>query len=208
MPRAIAKSPGTKCCRKCSYLLYGLNSNTCPECGRPFDLDDSRTYLETSVRPLGHWVFYSLGAMALAIPACVMGNHPSKEVAEYMFFALPPVPLIISLISFFSMSIRQQVLAFAPGAFLAALFWCFAALSLSQHRAGCREPIAYDYMWGSCIACAVIMLMSGALLYPFTRARIIRCRHSFWLCGFSILFALGLWYYTAGFAFGWAWSCL
>lgn len=31
-------------CLGCKYDLAGIKSGVCPECGRPFDLDDSRTY--------------------------------------------------------------------------------------------------------------------------------------------------------------------
>jgi hypothetical protein len=31
-------------CRYCDYILDGLPSNRCPECGRNFDPDDPRTY--------------------------------------------------------------------------------------------------------------------------------------------------------------------
>lgn len=39
-----AKLPESACCRDCDYLLRGLPSNVCPECGRDFDLDDPRSY--------------------------------------------------------------------------------------------------------------------------------------------------------------------
>jgi hypothetical protein len=32
-------------CRKCDYSLVGLSANRCPECGRPFDPADPRTFL-------------------------------------------------------------------------------------------------------------------------------------------------------------------
>lgn len=31
-------------CRKCGYILDGLDSRRCPECGRPFDPADRRTF--------------------------------------------------------------------------------------------------------------------------------------------------------------------
>ena len=34
----------TKYCLGCSYALDGLPENRCPECGRPFDPDESRTF--------------------------------------------------------------------------------------------------------------------------------------------------------------------
>ena len=31
-------------CRRCSYVLDGLESKKCPECGRAFNPDNTRTY--------------------------------------------------------------------------------------------------------------------------------------------------------------------
>ena len=33
-----------KRCLECGYILEGLPENRCPECGRPFDPSDERTY--------------------------------------------------------------------------------------------------------------------------------------------------------------------
>lgn len=34
-------------CRGCAYVLDGIESNACPECGRRFDVSDRRTYDQT-----------------------------------------------------------------------------------------------------------------------------------------------------------------
>ena len=36
--------PCTMTCLKCGYVLAGISTNRCPECGRPFDPADSRTF--------------------------------------------------------------------------------------------------------------------------------------------------------------------
>jgi len=41
--------------RGCGYELRGLELARCPECGRPFDPDDSRTFRS---RPIGYWHRY------------------------------------------------------------------------------------------------------------------------------------------------------
>lgn len=41
MPAELAE---TACCRNCDYLLCGLPSNICPECGRDFDLANPHSY--------------------------------------------------------------------------------------------------------------------------------------------------------------------
>lgn len=40
-------------CRTCGYSLYQLPSNTCPECGSAFDLNNPKTYILTGVYPYG-----------------------------------------------------------------------------------------------------------------------------------------------------------
>lgn len=39
-------------CLKCGYILDGLPENRCPECGRPFNPTDDRTYRVGNARPL------------------------------------------------------------------------------------------------------------------------------------------------------------
>lgn len=41
MPAELSESA---CCRNCDYLLRGLPSNVCPECGRDFDLANPHSY--------------------------------------------------------------------------------------------------------------------------------------------------------------------
>ena len=48
--------PPAKRCLHCSYILDGLPENRCPECGRPFDPHDPRTYQLGHRRPfLQRW---------------------------------------------------------------------------------------------------------------------------------------------------------
>ncbi|MCO6439014.1 MAG: hypothetical protein J5J06_18120 [Phycisphaerae bacterium] len=46
--RDNAPKCATKRCVKCAYCLDGLADNRCPECGRPFDPHDPRTYIDVS----------------------------------------------------------------------------------------------------------------------------------------------------------------
>jgi len=48
-------------CRDCFYVLEGLDSTRCPECGRPFDLNDSSSY--TRRPPFIGWVFWLPGLL-------------------------------------------------------------------------------------------------------------------------------------------------
>ena len=42
----------TMYCRKCSCVLDGLDTDHCPECGRPFDRRNPKTFCD---RPKGKW---------------------------------------------------------------------------------------------------------------------------------------------------------
>ncbi len=62
-------------CLDCGYILSGLDTARCPECGRPFDLRDSTSY---STKPLfNRWRFWlpgfllALGAGALLYPLLI-----------------------------------------------------------------------------------------------------------------------------------------
>lgn len=61
-------------CQKCRYPLEGLGTGSCPECGRPFDPNDPRTYLSwpTSGQRLARvalcvWFVINLGAFGAAM---------------------------------------------------------------------------------------------------------------------------------------------
>lgn len=54
--RTVRPLPFDACCPNCDYLLRGLRSTSCPECGRPFDPDVPETYrLGPRRRPLWWW---------------------------------------------------------------------------------------------------------------------------------------------------------
>jgi hypothetical protein len=57
-------------CLDCGYVLIGLPRGRCPECGRPFDPDDPRTY---SSRPLlVRWKFWLPGFVLAAVGGVVL----------------------------------------------------------------------------------------------------------------------------------------
>ncbi|HEX4123984.1 MAG TPA: hypothetical protein VHY37_04595 [Tepidisphaeraceae bacterium] len=58
-------------CISCGYVLLGLESNRCPECGRPFDLNDPKT---VSLKPpfVGWW-YWTPGVLLAAFIACAGG---------------------------------------------------------------------------------------------------------------------------------------
>jgi hypothetical protein len=57
--------PDRKLCLACDYILDGLPELRCPECGRPFDPEDARTF---AVMPRPRWRSYSLYVAGLLYP--------------------------------------------------------------------------------------------------------------------------------------------
>lgn len=61
-------APDHRYCRGCAYILDGLASARCPECGRVFDSDDPRTY---ATRPRRAAVTPATWRILLLAAACV-----------------------------------------------------------------------------------------------------------------------------------------
>ena len=59
---------GAVFCRHCLYSLKGLTDARCPECGRPFDPDDARTFLDAQRLARRRRRKRALLASALVIP--------------------------------------------------------------------------------------------------------------------------------------------
>ena len=69
-------SHATKYCLGCSYVLDGLPEDRCPECARPFDPQDPRTFRRTCSPHAGRWkVFFEptrFGMIAcIVLPAII-----------------------------------------------------------------------------------------------------------------------------------------
>ncbi len=64
-------------CRACSYILDGLESSRCPECGLIFDADDKRTYRRRPrwfwFRVMRRWALRGVIALALLAMAAGIG---------------------------------------------------------------------------------------------------------------------------------------
>lgn len=72
-------------CLACEYLLHGLPSHVCPECGRPFDPADPATF---DTRPGGwrrrKWI--KRGGVALAILLAAYCLFPRRAIKSNMSF--------------------------------------------------------------------------------------------------------------------------
>jgi hypothetical protein len=51
-------------CKQCGYNLHGIESDACPECGKPFDLDKPSTYLRFAIKELPGDIWLTLGMQA------------------------------------------------------------------------------------------------------------------------------------------------
>ena len=90
-----------KFCRDCKYDLELLTSQTCPECGRPFDSNDSSTFASSLRRriPWEAWasvacsVFYFVALYVDSQPSAMRGidrwyDHGNKFAAFIILFAI------------------------------------------------------------------------------------------------------------------------
>lgn len=68
-------SARTRYCLGCGYVLDGLPEHRCPECGRPFDPDNPRTF--KTARPYKRWRWHvllrpgPLGYLYLLVPVFI-----------------------------------------------------------------------------------------------------------------------------------------
>ena len=140
-------------CLKCFYALRDLDSHSCPECGRGFDPDDSRT---TSARPIRSiprsialfatiLTFVLAGVTLLMIPFLAL--VPDKILHYLLGLALAPFVLVLlALVALPMLPIdwRVRVLAVAcTGLVLSivTLGWPFQ-LVFKLHQSAFEERVA------------------------------------------------------------------
>ncbi|WP_432797849.1 hypothetical protein [Poriferisphaera sp. WC338] len=99
-------------CQKCNYLLDHLHSESCPECGQPFDPQKPDTYLN-SPKP-SHWQLYRLWYWRVTkLSICIIIISWENILAE--------VSLLITLGTIITLYALLTLLIDAP--FL-GLRWC------------------------------------------------------------------------------------
>jgi len=81
-----------KRCLGCGYDLHGLPENRCPECGRPFDPEDPRTYY-----PLG--LPGDAFAQAAIVGACLVVPAASLTLLQTVAEGLPAWLLTVAFLS-------------------------------------------------------------------------------------------------------------
>lgn len=60
-------------CKHCGYSLRGIESNACPECGKPFDRDNPRTYIRFAIKELPGDIWLTLGMQAAVFVLIAIG---------------------------------------------------------------------------------------------------------------------------------------
>ena len=60
-------------CRNCLYPLAQIEASACPECGREFDAEDERTFLQRPRKMRGFCSHVILGALGGVIGAAAVG---------------------------------------------------------------------------------------------------------------------------------------
>lgn len=75
--------PADACCRKCGYLLRGLRTPICPECGQAFDPADAKSYeLNTLAARRRKWILRF--AIAVTVAAVVIAVAPQGVLHSRM----------------------------------------------------------------------------------------------------------------------------
>lgn len=97
-------SPETMRCLNCGYDLRGLSENRCPECGRPFEPNDPRTYAPLGLPGEAFAQAAKLGAL-LTVPAIgllafrtIIGIPPRWLGALAFVFGLTGVSISIVML--------------------------------------------------------------------------------------------------------------
>jgi hypothetical protein len=66
----VPELPRGASCLECGYLLWGLSSSRCPECGRPFDPSDARSFRVGAKRAFKWW--WKQPPLWTSVAACVL----------------------------------------------------------------------------------------------------------------------------------------
>jgi len=78
-----------KRCLGCSYILDGLTVERCPECGRPFDPDDPKTFATKIRSGRTNLLQAILGVVSISIPLV------TAHLADLGVLSLPRNPIML-----------------------------------------------------------------------------------------------------------------
>lgn len=135
-------------CSTCQYPLTTLQTPRCPECGREFDPDDSRTYSDrhpATTRIVGSVAGIVLGVL-IAIPAFVLATFSAG--AACVLFPLPMVATLWTDVAFL------MVLLQFP-AYGAIVGWCALVSRKVLFRASVIMLLVHVGAVAVCFSCPV-----------------------------------------------------
>jgi hypothetical protein len=148
-PTSDMTRPSVPRCISCGYVLTGLESDRCPECGRPFDAGDPRTF--TFKPPFVAWWYWTPGVLLAALLAATLGV---ATVWTWGYAAGTVLVLPICVGSILGFGLRKGVVA---KALLTLLIVCSIIVGLfSLSLAG-----------AFCAACLFVVLLVPAYVGVF-----------------------------------------
>ncbi|TWT42054.1 hypothetical protein RAS1_31810 [Phycisphaerae bacterium RAS1] len=140
-------------CLRCGYTLHGLQVSRCPECGRPFDPADLRSYRLGPERkwidfhtPPGRWHYAALLWLVMLDP---MSQPAGGMNVPFGCFVLPILPLV--------------------GLFVTIDYLVRIAIRLtdSSRRASSPEkPARGRHRWVILPLCAILLISAGLTEWP------------------------------------------
>ena len=137
--------PANAVCLGCGYPLRGLTSAVCPECGRPFSLDDRRTYEVR--RPPREFRFTPLlvgwGIVALyAVYLILLGMLDPGDLKSTACLRIQPVVMLTvvgSAVAFVVWAWRRREQRVGALALAALLLLAVLGVHLSSYLAWLRD---------------------------------------------------------------------
>jgi hypothetical protein len=96
-------------CLGCGYDLHGLPENRCPECGRPFNPDNSATFLCSQVDGRKYLTLALSGLFGMTAPIMVarlLGSSSAGQAVECAVIAVFPIGLLTTAVAL-GVSIRR-----------------------------------------------------------------------------------------------------
>ncbi len=123
-------APGTRLCLGCGCVIDRVAGCLCPECGRPFDPEDTRTFQVEPGPRAAWWIAATAISFCAHVPVVAL-LHASPMLGSLPFLAVSGVVFVRSL---FVLASR------APGD--TRLPWGFAAFLSLLHLVGCGGIVA------------------------------------------------------------------
>jgi len=170
-------------CLDCGYTLRGLENHTCPECGRPFDPEDSNTYTaspRSSLEIVSNKLIFGNGPLRLIehLPlaqqqAVLESVKKSKNVRRvtYFFNAVLIAACIGTAVLLLNPDVVRKLALFVQPGFFIVMLTIFGFTTYFMRRAYGEELRRMNIRPAICPKC-------GYNLAAIDAARCPKCDHS------------------------------